>query len=161
MHAHVRRVLAAAALFLLAGCYDIGAPVIDLRDAQALPWVVGEWEFPHGREVAVFQGDHPNEYRYRDVTARSVGTGTFRAVPLGGETYLVQAIGDNGDVAVLFFRRHPDGGIAELKGNNAVFDLAKRFGVELDDLDGDGLILDGSAAKVRAFLLAHTPEHFR
>lgn len=161
MHARVRRALAAATLFLLAGCYDIGAPVIDLRDAHALPWMVGEWEFPHGREVVVFQGNHPNEYRYRDVTAQRVSTGTFRAVPLGGEIYLVQTIGEDGDVAALFFRRHPDGSIGELKVNKAVFDLAKRFGVALDDLDDGVLILDGSAAAVRAFLLAHRPAHFR
>ena len=157
----MRRALAALALLLLSACYDIGAPAIDLRDAQALPWVVGTWEFPRGREVVVFEGDHPNEYRYRDVTGRSVSTGTFRAVALGGEIYLVQAIGDNGDVAALFFRRHPDGGIVELKVSDSVFDLAKRFDVALDDLDDDGLILDGPPAKVRAFLLAHTPAHFR
>ena len=158
----MRRALAALALLLLSACYDIGAPVIDLRDAQAIPWVVGEWVFPGDRQIFVFAGAYPNEYRYRDVTGNIVSTGTFRAVPLGGELYLVQAVDDrDGGVAALYYRRRPDGTIAELKVNDAVFDLAKRFGVTLDDLEEDGLVLDGPPAKVRAFLLAHTPAHFR
>lgn len=155
----LRAALAALAVACLAGCYDIGTPVITLEDARALPWLIGEWNFPSGRQVIVFAGNHPNEYRYRDISGQNVATGTLRAVPLGAELYLVQATDDNDDVAALFFRRHTDGSVKELTPNDKVIALAKRFGVTIDDLE-EFTIVDGTPAQIRAFLLAHTPAHF-
>jgi hypothetical protein len=156
------RLRAAWVLFvvmLVSGCYDIGTPVIELRDAQAIPWVVDTWTFPRGNQLVVYQGGAANEYRYRRVSGSNVSTGTFRAVALGGNIYLIQAIDDSGDVFALFYRRAADGSIHELNVSDRVKDLARRFGVTIDDIDG-GLMLDGPAAQVRAFLLAHTPAHF-
>lgn len=163
MRADLRSALAALVLVVVAGCYDLNKrPVVELGDAQAIPWVVGEWEFPKNRQIVVFAGDHPNEYRFREISGKSVVTGTFRAVSLGGGYYLVQVITDGGEVSVLYYRRDPDGQVAELDVRDNVFDLAKQFGVTIEE-DEEILMyfLDGPPARVRAFLLAHKPEHLK
>ncbi|MFN0044581.1 MAG: hypothetical protein ACKVSF_15370 [Alphaproteobacteria bacterium] len=153
----VRAALVFSTLFWLGGCYELAESAIDLRDARELPWIEGEWVFG-GRRVFVFAGDSAKEYRYREITGTNIATGTLRAVPLGAELFLVQAREDSGTIVALFYRLRPDGGADELEPNDRVAELARRFGVSIgDDIDP---VLSGSRGDVRAFLLAHTWEHF-
>ena len=154
----VRAALLLSILFWLGGCYELAETAIDLRDARELPWIEGEWHLSGQRQVLVFAGEVPNEYRYREIAGTSITTGTLRVVPLGAELFLVQAREDSGTIVALFYRLRPDGGADELEPNDRVADLAGRFGVSLgDDVDP---VLSGSTGNVRAFLLAHTWEHF-
>jgi hypothetical protein len=157
------RVLAVFALSLLASCYDIGTPVIDPRDASAVPWLMGEWNFARDGKAVVWAGDRPNQYRFRAVWKDDVHTGTLRAVTLGGGYYLLQLEQDSGDVAAIYVHYDPNravrGRLVDL--SPAIDKLASRFGVDVvEDVDEVFWRLSGPPAQVRAFLLAHTPAHF-
>jgi len=85
-------------------------------------------------------------------------------VVLGDGYYLLQLEQDGGNVAAIYVHYDPNRKVRGrlLDVNPSIHELASRFGVEVvDDVEELLWHLSGPPAKVRAFLLAHTPAHFR
>jgi hypothetical protein len=151
---------ALCALLLLAGCYEVGGEFLAPGEAQFVPGLAGTFTSDDGAttEVTLLPG---NEYHYRrDYGDGDVSSGTFRAVRLFGDVYLLQLRDDDGGIYALFAEYTYDGSSAtfwELDYvDGTVQPLAAAYGLTIDP---DYPFLEGPIDKVRSFLFAHRSEH--
>lgn len=154
--APLHALLALCALILLAGCYEVQSEFIGPGEAQFIPGLAGTFDDDDGgtTEVTALPG---NEYHYRRIDPDgSVSSGTFRAVRLYSDVYLLQARDSEGLYA-LFYSLTPEDGYWSLDVNeDTIYPLAATYGVTIDP---DFMFAEGEADRVRAFLFAHGPEH--
>jgi hypothetical protein len=163
-----RCALAIALLLVVAGCYETAEEIFDARSAVAIPGLEGRYVYGD----TAYTISHPasgNDYAFLETTASPPESGTFRAIPAGGDVYLVQMHRDKWapDVFLqLVFRIARSGDkIRELQqvsvSDKIVRAQAERNGVVLpkegeksDSRTGGGASLNGSREGIAAFLRA-------
>ncbi|MBT6117622.1 MAG: hypothetical protein HOH66_07125 [Rhodospirillaceae bacterium] len=149
----------ACALVLLAGCYEVASEFIGPGEAQFVPGLAGTFDDDDGgtTEITLLPG---NEYHYRETEPDgSTSSGTFRAVWLHGDVYLLQARDDDGGLYAMYYWFTYQNDYASYGGmdvEDTVYSLATAYSVTIDP---EFMYLEGDASQVRAFLFAHGPEH--
>ena len=153
-------VLMAAAILTATGCYETYVEVIDASSAVAVTGAPGQYTYDAGGGVTISAVPDSNDYRFREVSKdNDVSTGYFRAVPLQGDIYIVQAKYDDDEVYYLAFyqftsERHfkpmePD------VDDKRLDQLAQQYGVTIDRDFDIVPYLNGSRSTIMAFLLGH------
>ena len=155
----VKAAAAAAVLLFLSACWISETQVITMEMAVEIPGLEGEHAFDDNVNT-IAAVPFSNDYRVHSIDFEgAVTNGTFRAVPLRSNIYIVQLLFD-GEATYSFafyrFTGGPDPEIVEMVPSIDVNDLAAEHGVVLDG-DEIGLFgsLEGEAEDIMEFLQAH------
>ncbi len=153
------RLLAIVAMSLVtATCYEVDQEIIDINMAEPVYGLPGEYHWDDGKVRAISTVPYSNEHRYRDVDAEgNVSAGSFRAIHLRDDIYIVQVDTDEGERYMMFFRFTSDKTIWQLMTTEAVLDLAPQYGVTIEVDIADRLY--GNRDNILAFLRAHDWRH--
>jgi hypothetical protein len=153
-------VLMAAAILTAAGCYETYVEVIDASSAVAVTGAPGQYTYDAGGGVTISAVPDSNDYRFREVSKdNDVSTGYFRAVPLQGDIYIVQAKYDDDEVYYFsFYQFTSDRRFKPMEpqvDDKELDQLAQQYGVTID-WDFDIVpYLNGSRSTIMAFLRGH------
>lgn len=155
-------VLLAAAILTAVGCYETDFEVITASSAVALYGAPGNYTLDEGGSFTISAVPHSNDYRFREVSKdNKVSTGYFRAVPLRGDIYIVQAKYDDEDgYYLVFYQFTSDRRFKQMYpdvDDTRLDQLAQQYGVTID---WDWMYLDGSRSDIMAFLRAHASLSF-
>ena len=164
----VRCAIAVMLLLGVAGCYETAGEIFDAKSAVAIPGLEGRYVYGD-TAYTVSRPASGNGYGFVETAASPPESGTFRAIPVGGDVYLVQMHRDKWAPNVflqLVFRIARSGDkIRELQqlsvSDKIVREQAERNGVVLpkegeqnDSKTGGGASLKGSREGIAAFLRA-------
>lgn len=148
-----------AMALLLSACWLSEVEVITMDMAEEVPGLDGVYEMDDGTNT-VARVPFSNDYRVHSVDFDgAVFTGTFRALHLRSNIYVVQLKFDGDEAYSLLFYRFtggPEPAIVQMTAAAEVDDMAAEHGVTLD-VDESGLFgsLAGEPEAILNFLLGH------
>ena len=146
-----------AVFFLLVGCYNIDKEVIPASLGIKTPYAHDNIVFNKGGTADLSHDPYNNDYRFRTVfdEGKDIGTGTFRAMHIRDDIYVLQVkYDDERDYYAVFYKITADRvEPMDPEDYSAVDSLAKKHNVTIDY--DYATYVSGNAEDLLAFLKDH------